>query len=229
MRLYDTNLLEAPVQAVTYRLITDHPRGILISDTFYMDNGKHGLVVLKKAGDIVDLNIVDAKTFANSSLHGQLNHHAFVSKQVTTAIQEVGEAVADRIRMALEAVQKPLLGATPTQVLEIEPGLQIAVAAQPQPPHDAPAEPVAAEVVAPAGQAVAPVSGDVATTETGTPAATAADSEAPSWKDNLDYATQKATITQSQDVAFLESLVNDPNETPQFKKLAAATLAALPK
>ena len=217
-------------QVVTYRLNVTKGDGILISDTFYMDNGVRKLIVLKRAGDVIDASKVDPGSFAKSSLFGQIQHHVYTSKLMVTAVQEVAEFVADKINGALEAYRKPLLGATPTHVQEIEPGLQIAVAMVPDPPHATPApEDISAEG-SPAGSpgtVVGPVAdGAIVGTDASEVVVPAID-ESPSWKDNLDYASQKALILQSKDSGFLQGLLDDNNEAAQFKKLAKTVLAEL--
>ena len=215
-------------QVVTYRLNETKGEGILISDTFYMDNGVRKNVVLKKAGDVIDASIVDPGSFAKSSLFGQIQHHVYTSKRMVTAVQEVAELVADRINGALEAHRRPMLGATPTHVKEIEPGLQIAVAMVPEPPHAAPAlEETPFEGTESSGTVVGPVASGTVIEPEASESSTSAVDESPSWKDNLDYASQKATILQSKDPTFLQGLIDDEKETAQFKKLAKTVLAEL--
>jgi hypothetical protein len=151
--------------------------------------------------------------------------------------QEVPEGIADRLRSEMAFTKNPHDATRPvrTTIFQPEPGLQVAMAMVPEAPHapahvipEAPEEPGAAPVaeVGPAS-AIGGGEGQEEGSDQG-PEITTAEGQSVSWKDGRDYETQKSMVVNSDDPAFLQAVIDDPEEGAQFKKLARFRLKNLP-
>ncbi len=217
------------------------PKGLLIPDVLYIEKKGRFYIYLKKVGDVLDLERVDIRMFVKSSLQGALRT-MFVQGTVASVQMDVSERVESEIHKAMaefkiNPVDQSLLGQQNVAYKQLEPGVMVAVANTPEismPPANPPAlqEPpktVALEPGVTAPGAVVPKEdpGKKVTRSAAKAKNQGTQKNSPwdAWKDNKDFQTQKRTILESKDSAFLNWVAG--NETKQFQKLARTRLAEL--
>ncbi len=221
-------------QAETFLMkVATPPGGVMVSDFSYIIDGQMRPVLLKTNAQ-VDLEHVEMEKYARSAAQGAL---ASMEKggSVVRVVTELSEKVYDSWRNAMEKFKAPRREspyAHATQVVSIEPGLQVAVGGAPAPTQVLPTVPppgtepdTTGATPTPAMQAVAPEPGAQAGPQenTSVPAGT----EVKSWKDGLTLTEQEKFIKESEDVEFLKRVSTDKEETKKMQRLAKARLAEL--
>jgi hypothetical protein len=241
------------MQMNTYALARPYPAGMSITDAITISGNKRRPIRFERQGDAVDLNSVDVETYARSAYTGMIRH-LFLTGVLMSLPVEVPEERAQLLVDAFQRLQENggnasgLAGAP--MVMKMEAGVQIAVMGIPDmenklpdlPPPISPVEINSRQlepgVMVPGLTIQEEVPAVVPTQVVGkknrkskkdpgtTPAAVVPGYE--SWKDNLDFQTQKSRVAESEDKKFLAWVVAN-EESRQIQKIASARLAELEK
>lgn len=198
---------------------------MLIPIAHYLENGTAIPVVFYKRGDKVDLARVNAESFRYALKTNEVKRNLENGRLALVQVD-----VADKVEIALappaNAVQPVPNHGGEMVTVTIEPGIQCGVGAgnlSAPAPVEVPAAPQVTET-----KELEP--GISVTTEPEVqeevPAA-APEPEVVSWKDNLSFDQQKKFLQASTDKVFLQSVLDDAEETLKIKKIAKERLASL--
>ncbi len=223
------------MKAITYKLIEDYGApgiGMTITDFWYNlpNGGGTQYPVLQKAGDFIDLNLIDFPTFCRSACHGILHTLIHDKGLMTPVKQEVPDWTAERLAREMELTRNPFdRRPKETFVYELEPGIQIAMARQPEPPKALPPPPKeeGLEEVGEVREVTLGKSKDTGSEESEEVAGIETEEAESSWKANMDWAQQKAIINTSEDVKFLKAVAGDKEESVPMRNLAKYRLTLL--
>lgn len=231
------------MQATTLQCQINVPNGLIIPIMFYssVNGALPEAILFRKPGDIVDLNRVDIPSFIQGLTHEE-TRRLLASKALALVVVEVPEKIADAVRNGLAkynqlpSANKGVPHNGEYQVVELEPGVQVAVGIG----GSGGGSPVESKVpsltevmqvgamtevktaeLEPGVQA--PPIQPVAVTEEST------EPEVADWKANKTFDEQKKFLMASQDVEFLKSVAEDSKESLKLRKVAKERLATLNK
>jgi len=211
--------------------------GVLVSDFGFRNADGSPAPALLRTGETIDLERVDPDGFTRSANMGILAS-MLEGGSLVKVMAEVSEKTFDALREAGLRHPKPKPGGRyphATEVVTLEPGMQVAVGGAPRPTAPQPAAPPAVELpktVSTAAEVSSPEPG----LQVGTSAAEAApaqvvleteDGEPLSWKAGKTLAEQERFITESEDLVFLKQVAEDAKESKKLRRLAKTRLKAL--
>jgi hypothetical protein len=122
---------------------TPSPSGLAITDAFCFEGNRRRPITFKQVGQVLDLNTVEASSFARSSMKG-LIRNLFVAGTLAAVQVEVTEETKRNIlvelgKLGMAQDQSSVAVADNTKVVSLEEGLMVAVSNLPDPPkHGSP-------------------------------------------------------------------------------------------
>lgn len=226
-------------QAESYAVIGQLPvTGVVVGDFNYIIDGRIRPVILK-TGDVINLEQVDIDGFARSSQIGILSGME-VGGTLKRVLVDVSEKTYDALRMALEKYPRPEApGRYPhaTEVVSIEPGVQVAISGKgPQMSDNQQVENASTPVEPPQNVQTAAVVdrpepglqvGQTPVDDSLPTPMEEVQEEKPSWKDGKTLAEQEQFLKENTDVEFLTQVAGDSEESKRLRRLAQNRLKEL--